>query len=1728
MSETPKPAEKPKPARKPGRWRRRLIWALCVFIALVLALRVSVSILLPAVLNKIAKSYDLACDYDRLDLNMLGGNASIWGLRFTPREGGDPIFSADYCQGDISILKLFRGRLVVYRVAADGVDTTIERTADGRIPLLARFTSSASPPPQATATSSQPQPIELQPPLRIDALRLEHIRAWFHDEFVKPEVDTHMALDLRVNDLGTTGEPTRFELDFSSTPILDTLQIYGRGNGDGKSLSADLHVVMRGLHPKPVAGYLAQVGLRPTADDISASIDGTLSAQANPNAADGLKGSLTLTGGLITCDGRTAAALDRLSLDADSITPGSAKLASLGISGVRVFAGQNQAGNLAALGMEVVPTTQPATPSASPVASPSPSNFRWSLAQFTLEDLHAGFGDDSVSPPVSTGLDVQHLKLGNLVCDPANPNAQTDFSADLSAPGIVRSIRVRGHAQPFSATRPFLVSVDAAGIAPDAIAPYLKAAGLESEWKNGSLSLSADGTVQTDKNGTPTASAHLAKFTLADQEKLLDIGDTSITGATLEPATNTIHIGAIEINGPTVAAWRDSDANVHLLGFKTTTQPSQAVASQAPPTAQSAATGAILPNIELDHFAWRNIRVNVSDAAVRPPTSIDISDAGLTADNIGIYLNGFPHTDRHGTIKGWLSVPGVASNAELEGTIDAVNTQTSVALNLSADGISGDTIAPYLRAADVRPTWKDASLSLHTRVDVGYKNGAVNASVSAADVKFSDGDQTLASLGSFGVKNAQAQPTGVSADSIEIDSPRIRAERLADGTLEVAGVRIVPVPPPPAAPLAATTRPAAPSATALTLDLGEFRLKNAALDWSDAFVRPAVNIAPTLDADIQNFHLGGSAPASLQISAAIPGTLDTLSAKGTLALSLDRQSLSLSVLGNGIRAGPAAAYLPPGINSTLKNGALRAAIDFSGMPNPAGGQTLEARVSAMDFREQGSASSLVDFDSFHVKVARLDPSAKVVALDDVTLKNLDGGARKTADGIEFLGLKITPVNSSTAAADPPPATANAPPTATRPNGNILAQIAQQRNKYPLISLTSLDLGIRHFDYLDETTPSAAPLVVSDLHVRNKHKIILLGRDTEANPPTDLEITGHVAPVADDLKVDLHATPFAKQKTLGVEISVSGIHGKGLVALQPQLASKIYADGLKSGQLTAAFNAALTLKTVEPTDFDLGYGGKLDFDAHDIAFRAEPGGPVLAGVGEIRSEGIVIKPDSAGMEARELEIDNIVGQAMRDNDGIHALGLTIKTPPPATTQPAGKSVAAASDPPPTAAARQAAKSEIKIDRLLVSGMNFRFQDRTATPTFDFPINGLDLEAQGLSNLAVSEPIPIRYSLLVSADRVPLPSQQAGFEKLENRQLFSQVTSDGDVTLYPNLKGWAKASLNGFELTSLYGIAEQEKVKLGGGTFDADIDARFPGDGSVDSSTKLVLTDLSLSEPPDGIIRRTLKLPAPLDVVIIALQDQDGSITIPLNVVFAQGNLDTGAVAASGVGALGEIIATALASSPLKVVNLIGLGGPHANAQPPVVVSFPPGYSDLLPDEVAVLNALVKRLKDDKSLDVTLRHDLGSADIALVSQRSNPTSDDALALANDLNLQRDQLMAARLSASSDVRAFTASDDAASAERARQRLRTINSQLAQTEDSLDHIYDLLRAGADRQALRRTRFAGLTIARARLEAVRRYLLAAGGKHLAPERIHLANPQFNPSAPDQPGRVTIVVVKSK
>src|SRR6185437_4998124 len=100
---------------------------LIVVVAIVVLIRASVSFLLPPVLRKVAGHYGLTASYDRLDLYASSGDVGLWGLRFTPIEGGPPVVQTEYCRGSISVLALFTGRLIVNRAEAEEAVLRLER-----------------------------------------------------------------------------------------------------------------------------------------------------------------------------------------------------------------------------------------------------------------------------------------------------------------------------------------------------------------------------------------------------------------------------------------------------------------------------------------------------------------------------------------------------------------------------------------------------------------------------------------------------------------------------------------------------------------------------------------------------------------------------------------------------------------------------------------------------------------------------------------------------------------------------------------------------------------------------------------------------------------------------------------------------------------------------------------------------------------------------------------------------------------------------------------------------------------------------------------------------------------------------------------------------------------------------------------------------------------------------------------------------------------------------------------------------------------------------------------------------------------------------------------------------------------------------------------------------------------------------------------------------------------
>src|SRR5690606_18750218 len=148
---------------------------------------------------------------------------------------------------------------------------------------------------------------------------------------------------------------------------------------------------------------------------------------------------------------------------------------------------------------------------------------------------------------------------------------------------------------------------------------------------------------------------------------------------------------------------------------------------------------------------------------------------------------------------------------------------------------------------------------------------------------------------------------------------------------------------------------------------------------------------------------------------------------------------------------------------------------------------------------------------------------------------------------------------------------------------------------------------------------------------------------------------------------------------------------------------------------------------------------------------------------------------------------------------------------------------------------------------------------------------------------------------------------------------------------------------------------------------------------------------------GPIQRILQLPAPIDVALGAVTDPDGSITFNLPVTIESGEVDTGKVIGPAIGAIGQVLITAMASAPVKAVggvtDLIGLTGRRAQEpEPPIELAFLPGVATLEPAQARQLALLAERMRRDANVQIQLRHQMTLADVAHAAQRANPPLED----------------------------------------------------------------------------------------------------------------------------------------
>src|SRR5687767_2873895 len=210
----PAQAQVPAKPRRKRRWLRRIAYTFAILFVLAVGIRIAAWIALPTVLSQVAKTYDLDIKYDELSLTVLGGDAELWHMTIAPKGVDKPLLDAEYCRADIVLWELFRGRLVVRRLEADGVDLDIERAPDGSFVGLEKLIDWTGPRFVSVEKKEKPQPkpgeepeIDLSSPVVLDALRLQHVDARFRDRTVTPPFETRMTLSMRLSNLGSETRP---------------------------------------------------------------------------------------------------------------------------------------------------------------------------------------------------------------------------------------------------------------------------------------------------------------------------------------------------------------------------------------------------------------------------------------------------------------------------------------------------------------------------------------------------------------------------------------------------------------------------------------------------------------------------------------------------------------------------------------------------------------------------------------------------------------------------------------------------------------------------------------------------------------------------------------------------------------------------------------------------------------------------------------------------------------------------------------------------------------------------------------------------------------------------------------------------------------------------------------------------------------------------------------------------------------------------------------------------------------------------------------------------------------------------------------------------------------------------------------------------------------------------------------------------------------------------------
>ncbi|MCK6445188.1 MAG: DUF748 domain-containing protein [Planctomycetes bacterium] len=956
-------------------------------------------------------------------------------------------------------------------LALQDVELAASRSANGRLAAFGfeLVPTSASAARDATGTASPPQPLVF-PELPVDVAKLgiERVRVTLDDHAFTPA--THFELSLGAFALvrdETEPATRRLSAHLTAPGLFERAALEGRVRLADPELAFELGVDVFGFAPERAAPQLAELGLAPWPEP------GRFATRlvANAKIAGGklADGALTLGPTSLAYPNAVAPnrelALERVALSGVGFDPVAKRLDVTRVETAGLVAGllRDERGELVLPGFRAVPpVSRPTVALDAPAPPPTPSSgaaaadapLVCSLGTFTTRDNRLGFVDRAVTPPLVLETAPLAASLEDFVFGAAPRDAApARLSATLTIPGVLASATLEASLAPTAATdgaqrvgpgAKLVGALRVQGLAPQPLAPYLAALGLEPVEAALDAHATFDGSFSAEPDAF-TGGLELADVRcVAGDRELASLRSLSIGRARID-ATGAVHANDFSVVAPRITVARDADGALHALGLKFGPERGSQLGSNygdIPPTESAAHVPSdaefVLPLVTIDRVSVTEAALAWSDAAVAPAVATTIG-AELEIEPLRLGVDSGDATtiepSQRTALRGELALGPELPLAHLEA--DALLDPQALIVDgrLEIERLRAGVFAAYVPPGlAVELENGVASLGWHAESRRAVDGGRT-AKLELSNVALVEPVRSaapLAKLERFSLDAARVDPgAGVfEITALELRGAELDVRRGADGSLHAAGLAVAPAAATPNtethadAPDTKKTDTADPSSTKLaSFALARADLELARLGFVDESLGAAAEpLTLAVRARLADLVLAGERAGAAPLVVDVTGSLAPLVAGWTSRLTLaeveGEPKLTAEIALEGLDGG-ALARIAPALAATLDGsnlvdgrarGSLTAllharrkanrALDFT---QPFG---AELELGALEYRATPDGEVLAGLDGGRVEIAKIDTTRGNVAIRSVELFKPRGRIERDADGVHALGFTL--------------------------------------------------------------------------------------------------------------------------------------------------------------------------------------------------------------------------------------------------------------------------------------------------------------------------------------------------------------------------------------------------------------------------------------------------------------------------------------------------------------------------------------------------------------------------------------------------------------------------------------------------------------------------------------------------------------------------------------------------